>query len=271
MGMQMMIRRREQTRRRNIPLIGLSLVLLCSSFVPLGAQNKTIPEGSRIFITPMDRNLDGFITAEIQKQKIPVEVVPKQEDAQFVLAGFSQITANDWIENVANVIFGGKDKYEAECKLVSADGKTLIWAAEAGDRSLLFGAFKRGGQRKLAERLATRMNKDLFKSSAAVVRQEKPEPPAGLVTRSSSQLPAASLAGSWVTSRSSKTASSFPPTAVTLAISERDARLKAPSPAVTKSQRPPVSIRMFLSPFGVPADRRSLLSLAPTVAGAQSS
>ena len=110
------------------------------------------------------------------------------------------------------MIFGGKDKYEAECKLVSADGKTLIWAAEAGDRSLLFGAFKRGGQRKLAERLATRMNKDLFKSSATFARQEKPESPAGLVTRSNPQLPVASLAGSWVMSRSSKTASSFAPT-----------------------------------------------------------
>ena len=74
MGMQMLNRRREQTRRRHIPAIGLSLVLLCCSFLPLNAQNKTIPEGSRIFITPMDRNLDGFITAEIQKQKIPVEV-----------------------------------------------------------------------------------------------------------------------------------------------------------------------------------------------------
>jgi len=27
---------------------------------------------------PMEKNLDGFITAEIQKQRLPVEVVLKQ-------------------------------------------------------------------------------------------------------------------------------------------------------------------------------------------------
>ena len=30
-----------------------------------------IPIGSRVFIAPMDGNLDGFIAAEIVKQKIP--------------------------------------------------------------------------------------------------------------------------------------------------------------------------------------------------------
>jgi hypothetical protein len=47
-------------------------------------------------------------------------------------------------------------------KLVTADGKRLIWAGEAGDRSLLFGALRRGGQRKIAERLVKQMRETLF-------------------------------------------------------------------------------------------------------------
>ena len=141
----------------------LPCLVLCGILSSLAAQEvKSVPRGAKIFITPMDKNLDGFITAEIQKQKVPIEVVLNQEDAQFVLAGFSQMTGSHWAEQVATTVFGGKDKYEAECKLVSADGKTLIWSGEAGDRSLFLGALRRGGQRKVAERIVKQMHDALF-------------------------------------------------------------------------------------------------------------
>lgn len=141
----------------------LVATLTISARLPLPAQeNKTVPRGSKVFITPMDKNLDGFIMAEIQKQKLPVEIVLKQEDAQYVLAGFSQMTGSHWAEQVATSVFGGKDKYEAECKLITADGKTLIWSGEAGDRSLFLGALRRGGQRKVAERIVKQMREGLF-------------------------------------------------------------------------------------------------------------
>jgi TolB-like protein len=134
------------------------LVLLLSLTLAYAASPQSlIPSGSRIFVTPMDRNLDAFIIAEIQKQDVPVKVVLKQEDAQYVLTGFSQATGSNWADEVAGTIFGGKDKYEASIKMVSADGKTLVWAGEAGDRSLVFGAFHRGGQRKVAERIVKEM------------------------------------------------------------------------------------------------------------------
>jgi hypothetical protein len=132
------------------------------SSAPFSAQLQRLPPGTKIFITPMDKNLDGFITAEIQKQKVPIVVVLKQEEAQYVLTGFSQITGTHWAEQVAASVFGGKDKYEAECKLVTADGSKLMWSGEAGDRSILFGALRVGGQRKVAERLVDQMKHDLF-------------------------------------------------------------------------------------------------------------
>ena len=144
-----------------------SITVLCLSleFLLVAAAQqptKSIPRGSKIFITPMEKNLDGFLTAEIQKQKLPIEIVLKQEDAQYVLTGLSQMTGSHWAEQVATSIFGGKDKFEAECKLVTADGKALIWAGEAGDRSIVFGALRRGGQRKVAERLMKQMRESLF-------------------------------------------------------------------------------------------------------------
>ncbi|GIW56462.1 MAG: hypothetical protein KatS3mg082_2866 [Nitrospiraceae bacterium] len=140
-----------------------ALALYCLTF-SLFAQSS-IPRGAKLFIAPMDHNLDSFIVAEIQKQKLPVVIVLRQEEAQYVLTGFAQTTGSHWAEQVAASIFGGKDKYEASVKLVTADGKSLVWSGEAGDRSLLFGALRRGGQRKVAERIVKEMKGTLFKQS----------------------------------------------------------------------------------------------------------
>ncbi len=60
-------------------------------------------------------------------------------------------------------MFGtGKDKNEGNVQVLSVKDKTLVWAGEAGDRSLWFGSFKRGGQRKVADRIVSQMKKDLF-------------------------------------------------------------------------------------------------------------
>jgi len=43
--------------------------------------------------------------------------------------------------------------------LLDKEGKVPLWSDEAGDRSLLFGALKRGGQRKVADRLLGKLKK----------------------------------------------------------------------------------------------------------------
>ncbi|MFN0171532.1 MAG: hypothetical protein ACKV22_34375 [Bryobacteraceae bacterium] len=139
-----------------------SVALIFLACVVLTAETK-LPAGAKIFITPMEKNLDSFIVAEIQKQKLPLQVVLSQKEAEYVITGFSQITGSHWAEQVATSVFGGKDKFEASVKMVSADGKTLVWAGEAGDRSILFGAFRKGGQRKVAERLVRQIRETFFR------------------------------------------------------------------------------------------------------------
>lgn len=123
----------------------------------LASPQGRIKAGSKLFVTPMTRNLDAFIVAEMEKQKLPLTVVLTQQDADYVLTGFSQAAGTSWVDDVAATIFGGKDKYEASIKMVSADGKSLVWSGEAGDRTILFGVFHRGGQRKVAQRLVKEM------------------------------------------------------------------------------------------------------------------
>ena len=132
-------------------------VLFCATLA-FGAEKK-IPSGSKIFIAPMEGGLDGFIAAEIIKRNIPLAVVTEEKDAEYVLSGVSLKADDKWY----HVAFGGKDKNEGNVRLLSIKDKQMIWAGEAGDRSLWWGNLKRGGQRKVADRLIKEMQRDLFR------------------------------------------------------------------------------------------------------------
>ena len=121
------------------------------------AQTK-VPPGSKVFIAPMDGNLHGFIAPEIVKKKLPLTVVTEEGAADFILAGASIKADDKWYHSV----FGGKDKNEGNVQLISIKEKTMVWAGEAGDRSLWWGGIRRGGQRKVADRIVKKMKEDLF-------------------------------------------------------------------------------------------------------------
>ena len=137
----------------------LMLVMFC--FLAVGAYGKSdskVPTGSKLFISQMDGGLDGFVAAEILKKKLPITVVTDEKDAEFVLTGGSQKADDHWY----NTVFNGKDKNEGNVRLLNVKDKTLVWAGEAGDRSLWWGSLKRGGERKVADRIVSKMKHDLF-------------------------------------------------------------------------------------------------------------
>ena len=76
-----------------------------------------------------------------------------------MLAGASVKADDKWY----HVVFGGKDKNEGNVRLLSVKDRTMVWAGEASDRSLLWGGLRRGGERKVADRIVKRMKDDLFK------------------------------------------------------------------------------------------------------------
>lgn len=137
----------------------LTLLALCLLTPAAFAQTGKVPAGSKIFIAPMQGDLHPFLAAEIVKKKLPVTVVTEEKDAEFILAGASVKADDKWYHTV----FGGKDKNEGSVQLLSVKDKTMVWAGEAGDRSLWMGGWRRGGQRKVADRIVNQMKKDLFK------------------------------------------------------------------------------------------------------------
>ncbi len=136
----------------------VAAVLLAPLCAMAGEAPRKVPAGAKVFISPMENGLDGFLAPELIKQKIPITVVTDEKDAEFVLAGASIKADDKWY----HVIFGGKDKNEGNVRLLSVKDKQMVWAGEAGDRSLWWGSFKRGGQRKVADRIVRQLKKDLF-------------------------------------------------------------------------------------------------------------
>lgn len=130
-----------------------------SGFDKPKTQNGGLPPYSKVFIAPMPGDLHHFLAAELIKKKLPLEIVTDEKLAQFILTGASIKGDDKWYHSV----FGtGKDKNEGSVQLVNVKKKTLVWAGEAGDRSLWWGDWSRGGQRKIADRIVNRMKKDLF-------------------------------------------------------------------------------------------------------------
>ncbi|MGH9768191.1 MAG: hypothetical protein ACREAB_12205 [Blastocatellia bacterium] len=136
----------------------LVIALLLAASTAAFAQSGKVQYGAKIFIAPMEGELHGYIAAEILKRELPVKLTTEESEAEFILAGSSHSGDNKWY----HTIYGGRDSREGNLQLISIKDKALVWAGEAGDRSFWWGNLKRGGQRKVADRLVGRMKKDLF-------------------------------------------------------------------------------------------------------------
>jgi hypothetical protein len=136
----------------------LLAILAVASCTAADKAPSRIPAGSKVFIAAMEGSLNGFIAPEIIKKKVPLVVVTDEKDAEYILTGASVKADDKWYHSV----FGGKDKNEGNVQLISVKDKQMVWAGEAGDRSMWWGGLKRGGQRKVADRIVKQLKKDLF-------------------------------------------------------------------------------------------------------------
>ena len=121
------------------------------------------PYHARFFVASMEENFDGLITALMIEKKLPVSVVADENLADFIVVGGTNKGTHKWYDTV----FGSgyeRDRNQGSIRVIRVRDKTVIWGAQKGDRSLWWGALKKGGKRKVAERLVNEMKGDLFKN-----------------------------------------------------------------------------------------------------------
>ena len=138
----------------------LRILLLCSLFVTAAFSQKTeLRSVQKVFIEKMENNLDQYLRAEFSKQfKGKVVVVLEAKDADAILAGVGEEQKGTGAK-ITGRYLGLHDVATGTVSLLDKEGKVILWSDEAGDRSLMFGAMRRGGQRKVAERLVGKLKK----------------------------------------------------------------------------------------------------------------
>jgi hypothetical protein len=126
-----------------------------------GRPTVTLGMVRKIYIEKMSNNLDQYLRAEFTKQlRGRVEVVLEPKDADGILTGISDEEKGTGAK-ITGRYLGLHDVATGTISLLDRDRKTILWSDEAGDRSLMFGMMKRGGERKVADRLVGKLKKAL--------------------------------------------------------------------------------------------------------------
>lgn len=98
--------------------------------------NLSIPAGSTVFIEPM-KGFEIYLTAAIQKKKVPLVVVSAEEQAQFVITGDSDTKKAGW----AKIIFMGNLHSDEEASVAMVNNKTgaVVFAYAVNKKNTLHG------------------------------------------------------------------------------------------------------------------------------------
>lgn len=135
------------------------MLLLGGALCLWGQDVQSLRSIKKVYIEKMPNDLDAYLRAEISKQfKGAVTVVLDKADADGILTGIDEEKTGTGAQ-ITGRYLGLHDNATGTISLLDKAGKTILWTDEAGDRSLLFGVMKRGGQRKVADRLISKLKK----------------------------------------------------------------------------------------------------------------
>ena len=132
---------------------------LCFTGLLLAQSVSDLKSVHKVFIDKMPNDLDQYLRAEFSKQmKGRIVVVLDEKDADGILTGVSEEEKGTGAK-ITGRYLGLHDIATASLSMVDKDRKVILWADEAGDRSLMFSVMRRGGERKVAERLVEKLKK----------------------------------------------------------------------------------------------------------------
>jgi hypothetical protein len=113
----------------------------------------------KIYVDKLDNDLDQYLRAEFFKQmKGRVSIVLEEKDADGILTGISDEEKGTGAK-ITGRYLGLHDLATGSLSLLDKERKVILWSDEAGDRSLIFSAVHRGGERKVAQRLVGKLKK----------------------------------------------------------------------------------------------------------------
>jgi len=121
----------------------------------------SLKDMKKLFIEKMPNDLDQFIRAEIVKE-LPnrITMVLAKEEADAIMTGAGENRTGTGAQ-ITGRYLGLHDNATGAVSITDRTGTQVLWSSEAGDRSLLLGSVRRGGPRKVADRLVNNLKKAL--------------------------------------------------------------------------------------------------------------
>jgi hypothetical protein len=77
-----------------------------SASIASAISNEPLPKGSRIYVAPISNGFETYITAGIEKKKVPVVIVADRGKADYELTGVSDSDKAGW----AKMLFFGSQQ-----------------------------------------------------------------------------------------------------------------------------------------------------------------
>lgn len=126
--------------------MGLTLVGLAGAKEPVSAS---LPQGAKLYVAPMEWNLDRFVADEIRSQDLPVQLVTRPEEADFVMTSLYQALGSHLMS----------PGHYIQVRIVAADGGKQVWFAEANDYALLLGRLRMHGPSRAAREIVRKLHR----------------------------------------------------------------------------------------------------------------
>jgi hypothetical protein len=144
--------------------VGVLLLVLLSGVCAQTPQPQTLRSVRKVFVDPMAHDLDKYLRQEILKQmKERVLIVVDKNEADAILTGIDEEDGGAG-KKLTGRYLGLNNVATGTLSLLDKEGKVLLWSDEAGDKSTMFTALKKGGQRKVAQRLVSKFLKAMKKA-----------------------------------------------------------------------------------------------------------
>lgn len=88
--------------------------------------NESLPKGARIYVAPIQNGFETYITAGLEKKKVPVVVVADRSKADYELTGISDTDKAGW----AKMLFLGSQQTNesASIKIVNLKTGNVVFA-----------------------------------------------------------------------------------------------------------------------------------------------
>ena len=119
------------------------------------ALPKSLPSGAKLFIAPMEWNLDELVRAEVRKNGLPVELVESRDEADFIMTGTS-------VKLGSRLLSPARDFH---VDVSPANGGAPVWSGEASDHATFFGRLRRHGSARAARAIVMKMRNRFFKTA----------------------------------------------------------------------------------------------------------